>query len=103
MNLSDATVHLNKHNHRFEMTIDGKLSFVEYNAIDDETLILNHTEVHPDLEGQGVGSALVKGVLEYVEQNNLSIVPTCPFVAAYIKRHPEWQRVVLTVYPLDDF
>ena len=100
---SDAPVTHNRHQHRFEMKTDGKLSIVGYQPVDDETLALVHTEVDPSLEGQGVGSHLVTGVLEYIERNNLKIVPLCPFVTVYLKRHPEWNRVVSTAYNAGDF
>ena len=93
----------NTHHHQFELTTDGKLSIVAYQQVDDETLALTHTEVDPSLEGHGVGSQLVEDVLQYVEQNNLKVVPLCPFVAVYLKRHPDWNRVVSTAYPASDF
>ena len=93
----------NTHHRRFEAETDGKLSIVEYRRVDDETLALTHTEVDPSLEGRGIGSTLVEGVLEYMEQNNLKIVPLCPFVSAYLKRHPDWNRVVSTAYNVNDF
>lgn len=102
-NPADAPVTHNRHHHRFEMKTGGKLAIVDYQNVDDETLALTHTEVDPSQEGQGVGSELVKGVLEYVERNNLKIVPLCPFVAVYIKRHPDWNRVVSTAYDASDF
>lgn len=103
MNLTDVPVKDNRHHHRFELEIDGKMSLVAYQNVDDETLALLHTEVDPNLEGQGVGSHLVKEVLEYVERNNLKIIPLCPFVTVYLKRHPEWNRVVSTAYSVNDF
>ncbi|UFH51850.1 GNAT family N-acetyltransferase [Spirosoma sp. KNUC1025] len=93
----------NTHLHRFETETGGKLSIIQYKRIDDDTLALIHTEVDPSLEGQGIGSKLVQGALEYVEQNNLTIVPLCPFVSAYLKRHPEWNRVVSKEYSVNDF
>ncbi len=93
----------NTHRHRFESETDGKLSIVEYQSVDDETLALTHTEVDPSLEGQGVGSKLVESVLQYIEQNNLKIVPLCPFITVYLKRHPDWNRVVSTAYAASDF
>ena len=60
---NNETVTENKHQHRFELKTDGKLSIVNYEQVDDETLALTHTEVDPSLEGQGVGSHLVAGVL----------------------------------------
>jgi len=108
MNLTDkpttgASITDNRHHHRFEMKRDGKLSIVDYQQVDDETIALTHTEVDPSQEGQGVGSHLVQGVLEYVERNNLKIVPLCSFVAVYIKRHPDWNRVVSTAHKASDF
>lgn len=101
--MTEPTIHLNGHKHRFELKTDGKISIVEFMQPDDETLALTHTEVDPSLEGQGIGSKLVEEVLEYAERNNLKIVPLCPFVAAYITRHPDWQRVVSTVFRGEDF
>ncbi len=103
MNPTDAPIRDNPHRHRFELQTDGKLSIINYQNVDDETLALTHTEVDPSLEGKGVGSHLVEGVLQYVERNNLKIVPLCPFVDVYIKRHPDWNRVVSTAYGVNDF
>ena len=100
---NNSTVTENRHQHRFELNTEGKLSIVNYEQVDDETLALTHTEVDPSLEGQGVGSHLVLGVLEFAERNNLKIVPLCPFVAVYVKRHPDWNRVVSTKYSARDF
>jgi uncharacterized protein len=103
MNLTNASVQHNKNHHRFELKLENQTAFVEYQTIDEETLVLTHTEVPAELEGQGIGSALVKGVLEQVERDKLMIVPACPFVKAYIQRHPEWNRVVTRSYELDGF
>lgn len=99
----ESTITLNRAEKQFELLIDGKLSLVAFFQPDEHTLALTHTEVDPALEGQGVGSNLVKQVLEYTEQQQQKIVPLCPFVATYIKRHPDWQRVVSTEYSVDDF
>lgn len=101
--MSATSLYNNTHRHRFELETDGKLSIVVYEKVDDETLALTHTEVDPSLEGKGVGSKLVEDVLQYVEQNNLKIVPLCPFVSVYLKRHPDWNRVVSTAYSVNDF
>lgn len=104
MNLSDYPVHYNPGQHQFDLDIDGLRSVVEFVKSGDHTLTLTHTEVHPDLEGKGVGSYLVKSVFAYVEQNGLKIIPLCPFVSSYLQRHPEWYRIVSDDYnPNDDF
>jgi predicted GNAT family acetyltransferase len=103
MSTTESTITLNRARNRFELLTDGKLSLVDFFEPDEHTLALTHTEVHPDLEGKGVGSSLVKQVLDYAAQHNQKIVPLCPFVDVYIKRHPDWQRVVSTEYSVDDF
>ena len=102
MTLSETPLNDNAHKHRFELDYSDKLAVVDYHRLDDETLALTHTEVDPSLEGMGVGSQLVKRVLEYADRNNLRIVPACPFIAAYVKRHPEWNRLVSPIYSAND-
>lgn len=50
----------------------------------------------PKYEGRGIGKELVQGVLEDIRKKEIKVVPQCPFVAAYIRRHPEWMDLVLT-------
>lgn len=83
----------NKDLQRFELNIDGSLAFIEYRE-KPGTVALIHTEVDPALEGKGAGTAIVEKTLEYIEGNGLKLIPLCPFVASYLKRHPAWQRIV---------
>lgn len=83
----------NKQANRYEARIDNSLAVVEYHQAAD-TIILNHTEVPQSLEGSGVGSALVKFVLEDARGKQYNVVPMCPFVAAYIRRHKEYRDLV---------
>lgn len=52
--------------------------------------MFTHTGVPPAYEGQGIASALVKEGLAYARKEGYKVVPLCSFVAAYIKRHPEY-------------
>ncbi|WP_299534534.1 GNAT family N-acetyltransferase [Ulvibacterium sp.] len=79
---------------RYEVHIDGLVPRIEYIKVKDK-IYLTHTEVPKGLEGQGIGTSLVKAVLEDIEKKDLTLVPMCPFVAMYIKRHPEWKKLVL--------
>jgi hypothetical protein len=78
---------------RFELTADGHTAFIEYIHMANK-IFFTHTEVPKELEGKGVGSAIIKLALENIEARELKLIPLCPFVAAYIKRHPEWDRVL---------
>jgi len=79
---------------RYEFELPEHTPLIEYIRTTDK-IYLTHTEVPPELEGQGIGTALVKQVLEDIKEKDLTLVPLCPFVAAYIKEHPEWKALVL--------
>lgn len=81
-------------NKRYYFDIDGVKPRIEYILVKDK-IYLTHTEVPKSLAGKGIGSAIVKAVLEDIDARELTLVPLCPFVAMYIKRHPEWRRLVL--------
>jgi predicted GNAT family acetyltransferase len=78
----------NKALHRFELDADGHTAFSEYQR-DGNSIEFRHTEVPKALEGRGSGSALVRGALALAKAEGLTIKARCPFVAAYIKKHPE--------------
>lgn len=79
---------------RYEVRLDGALAgFSQYRQNGQRT-VFTHTEVDPAFEGKGLGSALVKGALDDVRAAGRSAVPLCPFVKAYIERHPEYQDLV---------
>ena len=55
----------------------------------DGRLVLVHTGVPPELEGQGVGGALVAAAIDYAAERGLTVVPSCPFARSWLERHPE--------------
>ena len=79
----------NTERRRFELDADGHTAFSEYRR-DGGVLTVMHTEVPPALGGKGVGSALVRGLLDIARAQGLKVVPKCPFVAGYIDKHPEY-------------
>lgn len=83
---------------RFETTVNGQVAYLEYIPA-GHNIVLSHTEVPVRLEGQGIGGQLVKQVLESIQHNDQKIIIVCPFVAAYIKRHPEYLELVFGYHP----
>jgi len=83
----------NQEKKRFEIAIGGHYTFTNYGEFGNQ-IALVHTETEPELAGQGAASALVEKTLDYLEENNRQLLLFCPFVFAYIKRHPEWKRIV---------
>ena len=80
---------------RFELDVDNQIAFIEYIQTTKGVVYLTHTEVPRSLEGKGVGSALVSKTIAYLISENLLLAPLCPFVAAYLKRHPEIGKDIL--------
>ncbi|QEH43092.1 GNAT family N-acetyltransferase [Chitinophaga sp. XS-30] len=78
---------------QFETRVDGHLAKVEY-MMGADRIFLTHTEVASALEGKGIASALVEKVLQIVDERKLRMVPLCPYVATYLRRHPEWKRLL---------
>lgn len=72
---------------RFELVVDGKTAFTAY-TLSEGVLELRHTEVPPELEGRGIGSALAKFSLEFGKANGLETIVSCPFIRKWQERHP---------------
>ncbi|MCG3118690.1 MAG: hypothetical protein ALAOOOJD_00944 [bacterium] len=90
----ENTVRNNTVDQRFEMMIDGKLSMIGYEMPNENIIIFTHTEVPEKLEGRGIASRMAKAALEFAKSNNLAVIPLCPFVKSYIRRHPEYHPLV---------
>jgi len=84
-----SNVRDNTERHRFELDADGHVAFSNYKRADSILAIL-HTKVPKALEGRGMGSALIRGVLDIARSQGLKVNPVCPFAKAYIERHPEY-------------
>jgi hypothetical protein len=87
------SVVMNAETHRFEAYLDGETAFAEY-VIHDGAMVLPHTVVPPAFAGKGVGSALATAALGYARAHGLMVKPSCPFMAGYIQKHPEWADIV---------
>jgi len=83
----------NGKDNQFEMVVDGHTAIIVYKEYPGKIALI-HTEVPPVLEGKGVATAIIKKALNFIEHNNLKLIPLCPVVVAYVKRHPEWNRIV---------
>ena len=93
--MSDLTVRDNPAELRYEALKDGRLlGSIRYRT-EPGLVVLVHTDVDPSAEGSGVGSELVAGALDDIRARGLRVVPVCPFVAAYIRRHPKHASLVV--------
>ena len=79
----------NKAQHRYELTVEGHLAATYY-SLADGVITFIHTEVPPELGGKGIGSKLIQGALDQVRAEGLKVIAQCPFVKAYIDKHPDY-------------
>jgi hypothetical protein len=74
---------------RYEILVDGQLAgFIRYRS-DDKRITFWHTEVESAYEGRGLASELAKVALDDVKARGQEVVPLCPFISKYIRRHPD--------------
>ena len=79
---------------RYEARVDGELAgYVAYRRR-GERIALNHTEVDDAFEGKGVGSALASYALDDARARGLAVIPYCPFINEWLKRHPSYTDLV---------
>jgi predicted GNAT family acetyltransferase len=74
---------------RYELPVEHGLAIAVYRQQGD-TRVFTHTEVPPEDEGKGIGAQIVKAALEDTLKQGFRIIPACSFVAAYVRRHPEF-------------
>jgi predicted GNAT family acetyltransferase len=94
--MSELVVRDNPEELRYDALLDGRrVGLIRYRT-EPGVVVLVHTEVDEAVEGTGVGSQLVRGALDDIRARGLRLVPLCPFVATYLRRHPEYDDLVGT-------
>jgi len=76
---------------RFEVAAGNSLAVLEYTPLGATKLDYRHTFVPQAMRGRGIASRLVRFGLDYAMEQRVTVVPSCPFVAAYIEGHPRYQ------------
>ena len=91
----DTPVTNNEQLLHFEKALDnGEVAFIEYRW-HQKDLVLMHTFVPEGYEGKGIAAALARFALEYAKEKHLKIIVYCPYVNAYLKKHPEYQALLV--------
>jgi len=93
VNLDDVTVRDNEAEGRYEAEVDGRLAVIKYERAGDRITLI-HTEVPKALEGHGIAGKLAKYALEDARARGLTVVPLCPYVQSYLRRHQEYLPLV---------
>ena len=90
--LSAPVVH-NTAARRFEVAIEGQVALSKY-LLAGGKMVIEHTEVPEALEGRGIAGRIVRTALDYAREQNLKVLPICPYAKAWIGRHPEYQDLL---------
>jgi predicted GNAT family acetyltransferase len=96
-NLEDVTVADNEEASRYEAHLGDQVAFITYQRR-EYSITFIHTEVPKALEGHGIAGKMARFALDDARAGGLAVIPRCPFVADYIRRHPEYLNLV----PPDD-
>ena len=87
----------NQAEHRFEISFAGETAYAEYQLV-AHGIILPHTVVPEAFEGKGIASRLARYAMQYARDRDLKIIPLCPFMTAYMTKHPETHDLVHPSY-----
>ena len=79
----------NADRHQYELQTDHGIAVAVYRQQGDARVFV-HTEVPPEDEGKGIGAKVVRAALEDTRRQGFKIVPSCSFVVAFVRRHPEF-------------
>jgi uncharacterized protein len=91
-----VTVDDNPIDNRYEARIDGTIVGVSQYELTADTIVFLHTVVAQEYEGQGVGSAIARYALDDARARGLSVRPLCPYIRAWLQRHPEYADLIRT-------
>jgi len=92
----NAEVRNNPTKYRYEVWADGEMAGNTQYALLRGRIAFLHTEVHESFEGMGLGGRLARGALNDARARGMVVVPFCPFIAAYIERHLDEYRDLVT-------
>ena len=90
----ETAIQRNAEQSRYELVVDDTVAGIVEYVEKDDYVELTHTEVDPSYEGEGLGSQLARAVLDSIRNDDRAMIPSCPFIRSYLKRHPEYVDLV---------
>ena len=93
MNVTDVKVQHDEKERKFYADVDGQEAVIEYAKMGD-VYDLAHTYVPEELRGQGIAEKLTQGTLDEIQHQGARFLPSCPYIQAFVKKHPEYQEGV---------
>jgi len=79
---------------KYYVLVDGQEAHVTYEKVSDRTFDLHHTFVPEELRGQSIAQEMVGKVLDDIKAKGNDFIPSCPFIEAYVEKHPQYREIV---------
>jgi predicted GNAT family acetyltransferase len=79
---------------RFGTRVDGEQSTLDY-ELDGNVMTITHVHVPEAVGNRGIAAAMTEAALAYAREHALRVVPRCPYAAAYVARHRQWDDIVV--------
>jgi uncharacterized protein len=79
---------------RYELHVGGELAGIVAYQLRDTVISLLHTEIEPAFQGAHLAGHLARFALDDARQRGLAVLPFCPYVSSWIKKHPEYADLV---------
>ncbi|MBS3819737.1 N-acetyltransferase [bacterium] len=95
-NPEDLTVRHEPSAQRFAVRLNKKIGYLSYENRGWDILDYAHVFVPPEFRGQGIAAQLTKTALDYARKNGFAVIPSCPYVDYYLRKHPEYNDVVVS-------
>lgn len=95
--MENTIINNNEAEQQFQGILEGELALLQYRFYKDD-IALMHTTVPDNLSGKGLASALAAYALEWAKAHNKKVIVYCPFVASYLKNHPEYDSLIDKTY-----
>jgi predicted GNAT family acetyltransferase len=86
-------IQLNQDHQRFEVELENLLCVIDY-QLNGKVLTLPHVGVPEPLEGRGIAGELTRAALDWARTEKYRVIPVCPYVQAWLRRHPEYQDLI---------
>ena len=88
----ESIVRHDKENQQFITTIEGRDVYLRYSMLDSDRISFDFTYTPPDLRGNGLAAIVVREGFKYAEENNLKVIPSCPYIYTFLKRYPKFNE-----------
>ena len=94
MNLTEKyIVHLDEKDQRFEVPLDDEVAYIDYRWYDGRLMLL-YVYVPVPYRGKGISNVLIRHALEYAKSKGVKINIYCPYIAKYVRTHPEYHELL---------